>query len=270
MTVPEIFVVDVDDDRLVGLLAAVRAVAEEDARAADRRARSPRGAWSRSARRAGARRGRRPRSCRCRRPSVTRIATLPSASRSSRSRMTRLCTLSPSRPAIRAVVDREAHRQRRRVDRPRVQRRGAPTDRRWCWRRSPWSARRWRRCRPLRRSRRARARGRGTRRPWSRGLPRRHCRSTSSALIGMLTLELAALDPAGQDAAEERIAVEQRREHPERAVASTRGARNVADDRLEQRRQVARAHIVARARHSRRGRWRRASGNRAARHWPRG
>ena len=51
--------------------------------------------------------------------------------------------------------------------------------------------------------------------------------------------ELAALDPAGEDPAEERVAVEQGGEHPERAGVDPR-RRNVADDRVEQGRQVAR------------------------------
>ena len=45
--------------------------------------------------------------------------------------------------------------------------------------------------------------------------------------------ELAALDPAGEDPAEERVAVEQGGEHPERAGVDAR-ARDVADDGLEQ------------------------------------
>ena len=49
-------------------------------------------------------------------------------------------------------------------------------------------------------------------RPSSTGLP-----FTSIALIGMLTVSLPLLDPAGEDAAEERVAVEQGGEHPERA-----------------------------------------------------
>ena len=56
--------------------------------------------------------------------SLTRIATFDSASRISRSRMTRLCTLSPSRPASGRVVDAEGDADRRRVDRLRRQRRG--------------------------------------------------------------------------------------------------------------------------------------------------
>ena len=56
-------------------------------------------------------------------------------------------------------------------------------------------------------------------RPSSTTLP-----STSSALIGMLIVEPAALDPAGEDAAEERVAVEQGGEHPERAGVDARRA----------------------------------------------
>jgi hypothetical protein len=48
---------------------------------------------------------------------VTRMATLPSASFSRRSRITRLVTLSPSRAGQRRVVDREGHGERRRIDR---------------------------------------------------------------------------------------------------------------------------------------------------------
>jgi hypothetical protein len=91
-------VVDVDDHRLIGLLAAIGAVAEEDARAADRKLealaahRLDQHAELQLAA-AGDLEGVRSAL------SVTRIATLPSASRCSRSRITRLCTLSPSRPA---------------------------------------------------------------------------------------------------------------------------------------------------------------------------
>ena len=56
---------------------------------------------------------------------------------------------------------------------------------------------------------------------------------TSSALIGMLVVEPAALDAAGEDAAEERVAVEQGGEHSERAGVDARW-RDVADDGLEQ------------------------------------
>ena len=61
-------------------------------------ARSPRGASARSARRAGARRGRRPRRRPLPRESFTRMATLPSASLNSRSRIWREVTFLPSRP----------------------------------------------------------------------------------------------------------------------------------------------------------------------------
>ena len=75
-------------------------------------------------------------------------------------------------------------------------------------------------------------------RPSSTSLP-----STSSALIGMFIVEPAAFDPAGEDAAEERVAVEQGGEHPERAGVDARRG-DVADDGLEQRRQIARADVV--------------------------
>ncbi len=57
----------------------------------------------------------------------------------------------------------------------------------------------------------------------------------------------SALDPAGQDAAEEGIAVEQRRKHLELAADIARRRRDVADDRVEQRRQVALANVVRHA-----------------------
>ena len=56
----------------------------------------------------------------------------------------------------------------------------------------------------------------------------------------------AAVDPPGEDAAEERVAVEQSGEHPERAGVDAR-RRDVADDGLEQRRQVALADVVGEA-----------------------
>ena len=86
-------------------------------------------------------------------------------------------------------------------------------------------------------------------RPSSTRLP-----STSSALIGMLIVEPAALDAAGQDAAEEGVAVEQGGEHLELAVRVEAGRGHVADDGLEHRRQVAGADVVGECRHSRRGR----------------
>lgn len=61
-------------------------------------------------------------------------------------------------------------------------------------------------------------------------------------------LEPTALDPAGQDAAEERIAIEQRREHREFAIGIEIGFGDVRDDGLEQRQQVAVAHAVVHAR----------------------
>ena len=54
--------------------------------------------------------------------SLIRSATLPSASRSSRSRITRLCTLSPSLPASGESLMRNVIAKRRRIDRLRRQR----------------------------------------------------------------------------------------------------------------------------------------------------
>ena len=93
------FVVDVDDHRFIGLFAAVRAVAEQHARAGDAELEAFAAQRFDDHARAGVRRGRRLRTPRRPAVSVTRIATLPSASRARRSRMTRLCTLSPSLPA---------------------------------------------------------------------------------------------------------------------------------------------------------------------------
>ena len=50
--------------------------------------------------------------------------------------------------------------------------------------------------------------------------------------------EPAALDPAGQDTAEEGIAVEQRRQHGESAVLVEIGCGHMADDQLEQRNEI--------------------------------
>src|SRR5262249_43612185 len=58
----------------------------------------------------------------------------------------------------------------------------------------------------------------------------------------------AALDAAGQDTAEERIAIEQSREHLELARHIESWRRHVADDRLEERRQVAFADAVLKPR----------------------
>ena len=58
-------------------------------------------------------------------------------------------------------------------------------------------------------------------------------------------LEPAALDPAGEDPAEERVAVEQHPDHPERPFGIGVRRRDVADDGVEQGRQVARADVVA-------------------------
>ena len=92
--------VDVDDDFLDRLQHfAGRRRAGTAPSAARPKARSLRAAWSRSGCRAAIRRGRRPPSNPFPSDSEMRSATLPSASRSRRSRMTRLCTLSPSVPA---------------------------------------------------------------------------------------------------------------------------------------------------------------------------
>ena len=94
-------VVDVDHhflDRLQAL-AGDRIVSGRARAGGRRRARSPRGAWSRSARPAAARRGRRPRRNRRSRCRRTRMATLPSPSRIRRARIMRVVTLSPSVPA---------------------------------------------------------------------------------------------------------------------------------------------------------------------------
>ena len=84
--------------------------------------------------------------------SRTRSATLPSASRSSRSRMIAAGDLVAFGAGERRIVDAEGHRQRRRIDRLRRERRRLPRARRSCARRSPPAVRRWQRCRPLPRS----------------------------------------------------------------------------------------------------------------------
>jgi hypothetical protein len=57
-------------------------------------------------------------------------------------------------------------------------------------------------------------------------------------------VETAAFDPPGQDAPEERVAIQQRREHLELAFGIETRRRHMADDRLEQRGQVARADVI--------------------------
>ena len=95
-----VLLVDVDDDLLDRLEQLAAGVALRAAlSAATPKARNPRAAWSRSECRAAIRRGRRPPWNPSRSILAILSATLPSASRSSRSRMTRLCTLSPSVPA---------------------------------------------------------------------------------------------------------------------------------------------------------------------------
>ncbi len=210
-------VVDVDDDRLIGLLAAVRAVAEEHARAADRQLealaahRLDQHAELQLAAAGDLERVLLGALGQADRDIALGLALQPVADHAA-------LHLVAVAAGIGAVVDREAHRQRRRIDRAGARAAGSRRDRRWCWRRSPWSGRRWRRCRP----------------PWrcstgTRSRPRKAktlvARPSSTALAvdverldRHVDVERAALDPAGQDAAEERVAVEQGREHLERAV----------------------------------------------------
>ena len=142
----------------------------------------------------------------CRRSRRTRMATLPSASRSRRSRITRRLHLVALAAGQRAVVDREGHGQGRRIDRLGRHRLGRPS-------RSQivsatvasWTGRRWRRCRrprPLRSAARSRPRKASTlvMRPLLDLLA-----VAASALIGMFGLDRAGLDAAGQHAAEEGV-----------------------------------------------------------------
>ena len=172
-------------------------------------------------------------------------------------------------PGIGAVVDREAHRQRRRIDRLRGDRRGhrgvgdgvgdgrlgEPGD-------GDDVA-------GLGVARPGRARARGRRTPWWRGRLD-HLAVDVDRVDRHVDLERAALDPAGQDAAEELVAVEQGDEHGEPAVgvggrARARGRRwsGTAASRLP-----SRASRDRRWR-SRRGPRRRAPGSRAGRRWRR-
>ena len=101
-------VVDVDDDLLDRLLDLV-GIADRGGTTpsgATPTARNLRGAWSRSGCRAAVRRGRRPPRNRALDDSLTRSATLPSASRNSRSRIMRPVTLSPSVPASGELLTR--------------------------------------------------------------------------------------------------------------------------------------------------------------------
>ena len=243
------------------------------ARAAGRStARSPRGAWSRSARRAAVRRGRRPRRRPRPRSRATRIATLPSASRSSRSRIMRAGDLVALAAGERAVVDREGHGEGRRIDRLRRQRR---LDRRLadaCRRRWSRQARRWRRCRrPRPRSTGTRSRPRKASSLVMRRAARPPCRRAISALTGMLTAAVPGLDAAGQHAAEIGVVLQRRHQHRERRRRRfDRSARGTCvDDQVEQRRQVLARVLQVSHRPALRGRRRRGSGSRAARRWRR-
>ena len=83
----------------IGSCRSPSCLVEHDARLATRPARSLRGACSRAGSSGAARRGPRPRRRRPRRSRCTRSATLLCSSRSSRSRIWRLVTNLPSRPA---------------------------------------------------------------------------------------------------------------------------------------------------------------------------
>ena len=65
---------------------------------------------------------------------------------------------------------------------------------------------------------------------------------------GHVDVQPPALNPARQDASQERVAVKQGGEHLELAVGGQAGLGHVVDDLLEQGRQVARAHVVCLAR----------------------
>ena len=161
--------VDVDHDLLDRLqrLAGLR-VGRAAARAAGRsRARSPRGAWSRSAPRAAARRGPATSKASPAGAGLTRIATLPSASRCSRSAIRRERHLVALLAGERRIVDREGHRQRRRVDRLRRERASRPRGRTRCRRRWRGRSPRARRCRRPRPPPARPARGRGRPGAWS-------------------------------------------------------------------------------------------------------
>ncbi len=177
--------VDVDDDFLDGLEPLPVFLGRTRRADAIRSARSPRAASSRSGCRAAIRRGPRPRRRPCLRVSVIRSATLPSASRSRRSRMTRLCTLSPSWPASGPSLMRKvmvsvggsigcagsASRHLGIAERVGDGRLGQPGD-------GDDVAR-------LRRPRSGGAQGRGSRAPWRRGHGRSSCHRGDNAFTAM-------------------------------------------------------------------------------------
>ena len=172
-----IFVVDVDHHRLIRLLAGPsRSVAEQHARAADAELeafaahRLDQHAELQLAAPGDFE------SCRLSAASVTLIATLRFAFAQQPVADHAAGDLGALAARHRRIVDRKAHRQRRRIDRLGVERLGHRRGRRWCWRRS----------RPVRPAiemmspawlpRPARAPARGTPSAWSRGRSRRPCR----------------------------------------------------------------------------------------------
>ena len=174
-TTPVMLVIDVDDDFLDRLELDAVLFLHHDARAADGQLEAFAAHVLDQHGELQVRRGRRLRTNRCRSPSVILMATLPSASRSRRSRMTRDCTLSPSRPAsgpslMRKVTDRVGGSIG--LDGSGSVTEGWPA----CRQRSRSRDRQWRRCRRLRPHRPACARGRGRPAPWRRGPFRLPCR----------------------------------------------------------------------------------------------
>ena len=142
--------------------------------------------------------------------------------------MTRLWTLSPSRPAIGAVVDAEAHRQRRRVDRAGVER---SADRRVGDGVGNGGVDQARDGDDV--ARLGALDGHALEPAEGEDLGRAAFLDELAVRVERLDrhvhVEPAALDAAGEDAAEERVAVEQSGEHAERAGVDAR-RRNVADD----------------------------------------
>ena len=196
--------------------------------------------------------------------SRTRSATLPSASRSRRSRITRLVTLSPSVPAKRRIVHAERHRERRRIDRLRRHRR-------------------------LDLGRADRVRHGGVRQPGDgddvaglrlvdrHALEPAECQHLGDAaaldqfavvvehLDLLVRLDAAGRDAAGDDAAEIGIGLEDGAEQAERAFFDDRRS-HVLEHQLEQRRHAVVVRAVEASPTSSPA-WpsRRGSGNRAAR-----
>ena len=159
---------------------------------ATRRARSPRGAWSRSG----------CASCNSPRPATSKESVVgrfrrcaarrcPRPPCSRRSRMTRLVHLVALGAGERRVVDAERH-GRRSADRSAGPGSGSSTSvAEACRRRCPSRARRWRRFRPPRPRRPACARGRGTPAPWRRGPVSTSLPSRVEHLDGLVRLHRA-------------------------------------------------------------------------------